>query len=378
MPTTQFSRISTSTAAKAAGVRRHGMVGDAVVDADHRGAARAGLAQVEAAGLAVGVVAQVDHDPAASASISTAILSGMPSGTPGNGSWQVLDDRAAAGQAPDRLAHARLGVVEPLLGVLRRGRPSRPRGRAPAARARRCARRRARPDSRPTTARARGSGSCTCGRCRRRRGSRAAPGRPGRSARPPRRRRGRGRRRSSARSCRSRPDAPCTAARSGGRPSSSITRHDDALIGRDASCRGRASCAGRRRRAAASGWDAMIERHIRSGPIMMWIGRLSAAVSSRQSAVRIAQEKSCAGIEHARARGAEQRVRHLAGDGVQPVGEHRHAHAITCPPAGFRSLVRMHRPLSAHAWTAPTGPGAARCHPTSATSSVPRSSTTTP
>ena len=33
---------------------------------------------------------------------------------------------------------------------------------------------------------------------------------------------------------------------------------------------------------------------MRSGPIMMWIGRLSAAASRRQSAVRITQEKSCA------------------------------------------------------------------------------------
>ena len=39
---------------------------------------------------------------------------------------------------------------------------------------------------------------------------------------------------------------------------------------------------------------ASIARDIRSGPIMTWIGRLSASASSSWSAVTMQQEKSCA------------------------------------------------------------------------------------
>ncbi|NJM43707.1 MAG: hypothetical protein HC858_06515, partial [Brachymonas sp.] len=51
-------------AAEAAGIGRHGVVDDAVVDADHAGGrARARLGEIEAAGLAVRIVAQIEHGP---------------------------------------------------------------------------------------------------------------------------------------------------------------------------------------------------------------------------------------------------------------------------------------------------------------------------
>jgi hypothetical protein len=49
---------------KAAGIGRHGMVQDAIIDADHRRRARAAFREVQAAGLAIDVVAQVDDDAA--------------------------------------------------------------------------------------------------------------------------------------------------------------------------------------------------------------------------------------------------------------------------------------------------------------------------
>ena len=55
----------------------------------------------------------------------------------------------------------------------------------------------------------------------------------------------------------------------------------------------------------------VIARAIRSGPLMTWIGRLSAAASSSCSAVRIAAGEVARGVEDARAAGAEQRVHHL-------------------------------------------------------------------
>ena len=88
MPTTQFSRSLHLDPAEAAGIRRHGVVAmplkTPIIAVDER----AGLAQVEAAGQAVGVVAQVDLDPAGLAVDRDRDLDGMPSGTPGNGSWR--------------------------------------------------------------------------------------------------------------------------------------------------------------------------------------------------------------------------------------------------------------------------------------------------
>ena len=63
MPTQQFSRTRISTRRKLPALGGTEWSIMRVVDADHGGGARAGLCQVEAAGLAVEVVAQVDQDP---------------------------------------------------------------------------------------------------------------------------------------------------------------------------------------------------------------------------------------------------------------------------------------------------------------------------
>ena len=188
-------------------------------------------------------------------------------------------DHAAGGQPPDRLDHPLLAVVEPLLGELRRAPPSRSPRRAPGARARRSAPRRPAPGSRPATARARGCASRTCARCRRCRGSRAAPGRPGRSARPPRTRRAPSPCRWSAARCR------VGLVRLGQhgeamRPVLVDHRDQDRVVGgvRAAVVRrvvqeGVAAARGR-------GWSSSIERAMRSGPAMTWMGRLSATARS--------------------------------------------------------------------------------------------------
>ena len=104
---------------EAAGIGRHGMIGDAVVDADHRGAERAGLAQVEPARLAVRVVAQVDQDPGLLGADLDRDLERDAVGHPRKRVVAGLDHRAPARQPADRLDHALLGIVEPVLGVLR-------------------------------------------------------------------------------------------------------------------------------------------------------------------------------------------------------------------------------------------------------------------
>ena len=51
-----------SDAPEAARIGRHSVVKDRIIDADHRRSARSALRQVQAAGLAVGIVGEIDLD----------------------------------------------------------------------------------------------------------------------------------------------------------------------------------------------------------------------------------------------------------------------------------------------------------------------------
>ena len=207
MPTQQFSRSWIRSRRKLPAFGGTPLA-DRVEHAEHRRGPRRRLGQVQAARLAVRVVAQVDVQHGRRGSTVTRIRSGIPSGTPGNGSCAVATTTSPAGNRSDRRDHPLLGVVEPGLACTARAAPSRPPRRAPAPAARRSGPRRAPPGSRPTTARARGSATGTCGSRPRRPGSPPAPSRTGRSPRPPRRRPARRPCTSSAPSSRSRPGAP--------------------------------------------------------------------------------------------------------------------------------------------------------------------------
>ena len=61
---------------------------------------------------------------------------------------------------------------------------------------------------------------------------------------------------------------------------------------------------------------------------MTWIGRLSAAVSSRPSAVRMTQEKSWPELSTPERAVRNRVLAILRAIGVEPAGEDRHAHAI--------------------------------------------------
>ena len=115
-------------------------------------------------------------------------------------------------------------------------------------------------------------------------------------------------------SCRSRPGGPWRARVKRCTPSSSMTGTRMRVVGRRASCRGTASCAGRRRPRRSSGWNSFMPAP--SGRARSARGSAGSrpSPSSSSSAVRMQQEKSLRGVEDHRPRRADQRVGHLADD----------------------------------------------------------------
>ena len=102
-------------AAEGAGVGRHG-VGERVEDAHHRRRARAGLAHVEAEGQGIAVVAQVDLDARLGRVDAQRDLHGHAVRRAGDRVVGAGDREASRGQPFECIDHAPLAVVEPLGG----------------------------------------------------------------------------------------------------------------------------------------------------------------------------------------------------------------------------------------------------------------------
>ena len=87
-----------------------------------------------------------------------------------------------------------------------------------------------------------------------------------------------------------------------------------------ACCRGRGRCAGTRRPRARSSCSSVMASARYCEP-MMCTGRPSAEASSSLSAVTMRAGEVARLVDDGRARGAQERVRHLAADAVEPVGD---------------------------------------------------------
>jgi hypothetical protein len=102
---------------EAAGIGGHRVVDDAVVDADHRSRAGAALGEIEAAGLAIDIVAQVNPDHRVQGVDLHLELHRKPVGNAGERVVGRMDRHLARRQPLDGRHHLALAIVEPVGGV---------------------------------------------------------------------------------------------------------------------------------------------------------------------------------------------------------------------------------------------------------------------